>query len=130
MKDIHARIPINKTAARVVSAGEQYVPNKKHGSYLHSELPLPTRRIPSDAPDLRGIRFGSFRVVGLGEQGVGRRGNAPWVVRCDCGRYEHRTAKAIRNPRNTEDACNICRHTAFLKRRMAYLEAKREGREP
>lgn len=43
-------------------------------------------------------------VVGLAKDIAAR-----WIVRCDCGDYEPRTAKAIKNPANGADCCVKCR---------------------
>lgn len=112
--------PVNMTAVRVTRfRGEHYHPAEKKITCAHSETPLPTRPIDSD-PQLAGIRFGYFTVIGLGLLKRDRnRGNpkpAAWVVRCDCGNYEHRTARAIRNPSNHVDRCQACRQVQYEKR--------------
>jgi hypothetical protein len=115
MKDIHARVPINRIAARAISAGVAYKPQKTIRN-LDTDLPIKTReptqteRRSNGFVDLSGQRVGRFTVIGMASQI-----NAMWVVRCDCGRYTTRTAKAIKNPQNTNDRCEHCRHLAFLK---------------
>ena len=37
-------------------------------------------------------------------------------VRCDCGGYEPRTAKSIKNPNNTAERCSKCRQVEQAKR--------------
>ena len=54
--------------------------------------------------DLSGAEFGKFTVIGLSAHSKGR-----WVVRCECGEHEFRTAKAIKNPANAQDACAKCK---------------------
>ena len=54
--------------------------------------------------DLSGAEFGKFTVIGLSAHSKGR-----WVVRCECGEHEFRTAKAIKNPANNNDACAKCK---------------------
>ena len=49
-------------------------------------------------------KFGKFTVIGLSAHSKGR-----WVVRCECGEHEFRTAKAIKNPANAQDACAKCK---------------------
>lgn len=115
MKDIHARIPIDRIAARAISAGVAYSPQKSIRN-LDTDLPIKTRestqteRRSNGFVDLSGRRVGRFTVLGMASQI-----NAMWVLRCDCGRYTTRTAKAIKNPQNTNDRCEHCRHLAFLK---------------
>lgn len=117
MDDLHARAPVDRVAVRVVLlAGEHFDPNKKVLTN-DSETPLATRfptkgeALNPEFADLTGRRFGRFVVVG-----IARDFCPQWVVRCACGRYSTRKAKAIRNPENTQDRCEHCRHLAFLKR--------------
>ena len=104
--------PINGLAARVASPGFQYTPDKKVQT---ADSPFPIaihrpRRLPG-AQDLTGRRQGRLVVVGLARDTRKR-----WVVRCDCGTFTLRTAKAIQNPANAEDRCEHCRHAAWLRR--------------
>lgn len=116
MEDIIARVPINKTAAIVVSKGFRYAPDKKVLTH-DSESPHKTTRVTIAMlgnpafTDLRGAVFGRFVVVGLAAEFKGR-----WVVRCVCGRYSTRRKKAILNPQNADDRCEHCRHLAYLQR--------------
>jgi len=115
MNDIHARVPINRIAARVTSGGSAYNPLKSVKNY-DTDLPIQTRqstpieRRASGFIELSGRRVGRLAVIGLASAIPAR-----WVLRCDCGRYTTRTAKAIKNPKNTNDRCEHCRHLAFLK---------------
>lgn len=109
-------IPIDRVAARVLIKTETYHPDKKIRN-VDRPYPLETRkptRSEINAPgfiDLSGHRFGRFIVVGISVDA-----KASWVVRCQCGRYSLRKSKAIKNPENTQDRCEHCRHLAFLKR--------------
>lgn len=124
--DIYARVPVDRVAARVVAPGQEYVPDKKVVNH-DSDLPLsirPFNKAEVKAQgfiDLRAHRFGRFIVLGISAEHQGR-----WVVRCACGRYSTRTTKAIKNPRNSEDRCEHCRHLAFLKREEYY---RRHGKD-
>ena len=117
--DILTRRPVNRTAALVVSAGVQYAPNTK-GNGHDSENPIPTRPVSryelsaESFVDLTGWRIGRLTVVGIADLVGGK--SMKWVVRCDCGRYSTRKAKAIKNEQNTQDRCDHCRHLAYLKR--------------
>ena len=111
MKDsIYALAPVNSTAARVVGHGTHYQPNIKPCEY-ESKLPMPTVECPSPDHDLTGKKFGRFVVVGVFAEKVSR-----WVVRCSCGTYAVRSARAIKNPDNKKDGCRECRHLDHLKR--------------
>lgn len=126
MKDIGARVPVDRVAARVVAPGKAYVPDKKIVNH-DSELPIevrPFNNVEVKAQgfiDLRGRVVGRFTVLGIAKEYIGR-----WVVRCSCGRYSTRTAKAIKNPNNHVDRCEHCRHLAFLQREEHY---RRTGKD-
>ena len=106
--------PINKTAALVVSRGEEYVPKKKIQT-VESRVFLETRMLrkaeinQESFVDLTGVKYARFTVVGPYRHGRG------WVVRCVCGTYCVRKAKSIKNIQNGQDRCEECRHVAFLK---------------
>ena len=111
MKVRHEK-PINATAARVVSRGEQheYMANNT----VDSALPLPIRDIDTalmECPsfdDLTGKRIGRLVVAGLSIEL--RR----WVCRCDCGTYTLRTTKALKN--GSAAPCGQCYMLARAKR--------------
>ena len=115
MKDIHARVPINITAAKVVLSKGEHFDSKKIVKTNDSEMPLRTRPITHELRankgfnDVTGHRFGYFTVVGLSRDFRG------WVVRCVCGMYSTRHLRSILNPANTVDKCEQCRHLAHLK---------------
>jgi len=118
MDDIINRHPVNKQSAIVTSQGECYTPNKKIQT-SDSDTPLKTAPLPQKPGrnflDLTGVRRGRLTVIGLSADQNNR-----WVARCDCGTYTLRTARAIKNPANTQDRCEHCRHLAFLKREEFY----------
>lgn len=78
-----------------------------------------TRKIPNGMLDLTGVRSGRMVCVGLAPEKRG--GNkAAWIVRCDCGMYESRTAKALRSEQYSwRNMCTQCGYT-FNLRRKAY----------
>lgn len=126
MDDIHARVPVNRVAVWVTGPGEHFNPRKRVQTN-DSEAPIETRPFTSVERnaegfiDLTGRRVGRLTVLG-----IAREFTRQWVVRCDCGRYTTRTAKAIKNPGNTQDRCEHCRHLAFLKREYFW---RRTGRD-
>ncbi len=105
--------PVDGLAARVASKGFQYKPKKKVVQ-CHWGAPPEMRRVPRGVPNLTGVSFGGFRVMGL-YTGTKHRGGALWVVRCVCGDYETRSSRAIKNPKNAQDCCELCRHVAYLR---------------
>jgi hypothetical protein len=74
---------------------------------------------PPDLAHVKGMRIGAITIVGylsLIEQAkIGWRDGGRWLVQCDCGVYENRHQKAIRNglkgknKREYIDACTACR---------------------
>jgi hypothetical protein len=128
---IFSSVPLNSTAARVTGKGVHYDPKINYGSSVHFKAPPPMKDInklnpkgKKDALQIIGKRFGRFTVIGLAD-GTNPKKHAKWVVRCDCGDYEHRSYKAVNNPENTQDRCKNCRHLAYIKKSY-----KRNGARP
>jgi hypothetical protein len=107
MDDLHARVAVDRVAAKVTKPGEHFEPNKRVLTN-DSDTPIAVQQVPSHIKDLTGTRFGRFTVIGFATKGG-------WVVRCACGKYSTRRQKAIINPENAQDRCEHCRHLAFLK---------------
>ncbi|SMB82342.1 hypothetical protein SAMN05660772_02066 [Pasteurella testudinis DSM 23072] len=114
-------VPINKTAALVVSKGVHFeVENSNHDEFKKSPYPTWKKRPSSlfhnsDFEDLTGRKQGKLTVIGL-LKGVYNK----WVCRCICGNYTLRRAKAIRNINNKFDCCGECRKLAQVKRNYVY----------
>ena len=130
---IFTSVPFDKTAAMVTGKGEHYEPAMKPTSRAHSDVPLPM--VPAHklfgtqvgiAKELTGTVFGRMTVKGLSKFKNPKK-KAMWVCRCACGNYEQRTAKAIRNPGNSDDCCERCRKIKYLKRRYDEQGAKPLG---
>lgn len=115
--------PVDRVAASVISRGFQYDPDKKVAN-LDSDLPIPFRSPNAlelktkSFVDLTGLKFGFFSVIGIYQGGSTKRGMR-WVCRCVCGRYAVRVTKSLRNPANQQDSCEMCRHSAHLKRKAS-----------
>lgn len=116
-----ASAPIDKTARLVTQPGTHYEPQtlqRLNGRNHWSDAPPPSVPL-SDAPNsenLLGVCFGRFVVVGYLGRGECRDSPAKWLVRCACGRWEARRARAIRNPENIKDACVVCRDLEYRKK--------------
>lgn len=110
-------IPINSTAARVVSRGEhfEFSPYQASGD---SDLPLPIRPITQQMrdslgfTDLTGMVVGRLKVVGLAEGKPGR-----WVCKCACGTYTVRKGRSIREGTVASSPCDQCYQLAVAKKR-------------
>lgn len=116
------RHAVDRSAARVVSKGFQYV-SRKRVQWIDREAPWPVRanpRLPNESPfvDLTGVKFGRFTVLGR------HTASKHWVVRCSCGVHSLRKGKAVKNPSNSVDRCDECRHLVFLRRENIH---KRDG---
>lgn len=117
---LQSPLPVNKVAARVIkSAKPENLWNpkpKKLTHFVESSEVLRTGPLPNGArPELLtlpGKRRGKMAIVGYAAQQGGGVG-AKWVVRCDCGNYEHRK-RIFRWLENAEpDSCRECRHRAY-----------------
>lgn len=119
--------PLNSTAGRVTSKGEHYTPSVAV-PYFHAHWDAPPAMRPfvgDPTQNLTGTKVQRFTVIGLlddpnGSKWRGRR----WVVRCVCGDYEARSAKAITKlldptyaPNPQEGRCFNCSHTSLIQRR-------------
>lgn len=133
--------PIDGTAARVVSQkGETWEPTLKlPPGYYRSETPPKLRSLETKGGlDLRGQRFGKLVVIGLSDEvpsGQSRKKYALWAVRCDCGFYEHRSARALRNGicdgHKTPIMCAKCSRVAQIMagENRGLLEAERASKQ-
>ncbi len=119
-------IPINSTAARVISKGIHYEPKIKDKKF-NSENPLITVKKfnkSSEFLNFTGFKHGKFTVMGLVDTKnlkKGKKSKAKWLVKCSCGAYETRTSSAIKNHKNNpgkyeEDMCKFCIDLKNIKR--------------
>lgn len=124
------RAPVDRVAARVISAGAKYEPNCKAQveEFISPPAMKPKHLYPTDPSfiDLTGRKKGRFTVIGLLD---GPKAST-WVVRCSCGTYTTRTAKSIKSAETNKaaqlDACRECMHLAWLKREEIY---RRTGKD-
>jgi hypothetical protein len=118
-----APLPIDRVARRVTSAAApehvwRPLP-KPAAAAARSRHVLPTAPIP--AVSLAGIahvlgqRRGRMTVVGYAAEQPAGKGNARWVVRCDCGNYEHRTRILRWLGTHADDRCAECQNRAYLR---------------
>lgn len=122
---IGASIPSDRTAGNVVAKGVHYEPAlKAHLGHRRGADPLPLGGIPTH-PKARefydsivGKKFGHWTVFGYAaEQPRDPSKGASWVVRCSCGRYEHRKWKALKRARETGNKCLECLHLDMVRAR-------------
>lgn len=127
--EIRARAPLLQ-ASMQMDIGEAGERGGKPSRWWWEVCP-PLRTFPDNpvALDLRGLRYGRLAVIGLLDDRTFNRKSdkARWVVRCACGLFEVRSAKAIRNPANAHDACWRCGYVHHLRRQEHFA---RTGRWP
>lgn len=128
LEKIAASDPVDRTAALVTGRGPRYVPDKK---ILTADQPTPHPTMPFPGPlehDLTGASRGRLTVVGFWAGNERGKKIRLWVTRCVCGTYTLRRTKSIKNPANDVDACEGCRHAAYLRRHDRYRSGHGEGR--
>ena len=116
---------VNATAAGVLSSGEHYDRMDGNTTAGHSDAPhrIKVWTGPKDE-NLTGREFGAFKVLGVWADS--KPGAFRWVVKCQCGAYELRKAKSIKNTENAKiDRCIKCRDLAYLKKHSAWIEETR-----
>ena len=123
--------PIDRVAERVIREGDHFITDKKPTSIVHQKTPLPIRKRLKDfclkgGEDLTDRTVGRLTVIGLynpfGKERskTDKERGGRWVVRCTCGSFELRRAKAIKNPANSNDCCYECRYLEKLKEKDRY----------
>ena len=117
---LHNHRPIDRVAARVTKAAKAadlWAPKPKPKlDFAESAEMLRTASLPTGSRrellELTGRRRGRMVIVGYAaQQGAG--GGAKWVVRCDCGRYEHRTRIMRWLGTDATDLCRECHHRTY-----------------
>lgn len=131
--DSFAVEPIDRVAGRVVSAGEHYEFKKPNNCREVWDTPpevVPLFQVPEIIKVLFGSRKGSLVAVGyLGRHKNNRnnKGEQRLLVRCDCGRYEVRSARRWRKAGNEiYERCQFCDEREKLKvSHLSYAERDR-----
>lgn len=127
MEEIAKRRAIDRMAARVTQPGPKYAalkPLKGNPVNPDQDVPFEMSDPPCSLENLVGVRRGSLTVVGYATWRGTSKSESPhrWCCRCVCGRYTLRKGKALRNERNTTDACDRCRELHFLKRQQKQID--------
>ncbi len=112
---LRASVPVNRQAGLALARGEHWTPRNRMTIERWSTPPK-MKTVPANTPNQIGRQIGRLRCVGLLDAPAGKYGLS-WVMRCSCGDYEIRKAKAINNPENTNDMCHACRHLQYVKAR-------------
>jgi hypothetical protein len=110
---IDPNLPIDKIAALVVSKPKELTRDFRHSHMVSSLSPLPiTSFLGPKEHDLTGRKCGRLTVIGNAlfkpKNWRTDKNSVRWVVRCSCGRYEHRTTKTIKKA-DPISCCNQCK---------------------
>ena len=108
--------PLNKTAAVVTGASRHDMPvgAKIHAHHAQAETPWPTIPVAIHQEDLTGLAYDRATVVGyVGRLSKQKGATGRWAIRCACGKYEHRSAKTIRERK--AGRCADCEHNSHLR---------------
>jgi hypothetical protein len=113
--EIGALAPLDAKAAKVLGGGEHWKPLRKYDPRFvrEEEGALAFTPFTTGHGDITGQRFGRLVVKGLSVI-QNKKKPANWVVRCDCGAYEHRKRKALVNPAGIREA-RMCRQCVYLE---------------
>lgn len=115
-------LPVDRLARRVTSPARpenlwQPAVSVPPGTAFSREA-LPTAAIPSAAPpglhSVVGRRRDRLVVVGYAAKQGSKSKPAKWVVRCDCGNYEHRSSILRWLGTNALDMCIECRKRVYI----------------
>ena len=111
-------LPINKTAALVVSNGIHFEPKIKPNPHDERETcpELRLRWTTQKTFNLTGLKCGWLTVIGLSAEKKDR-----WVCRCVCGKYVFRTAKSLRREKVIVDKCIHCNKLDYLRERSSHV---------
>lgn len=108
--------PIDKQAARVIQKArpaDVWMPKPKNADHMaRSENVLRIGPIPKNCNGMENVvgkRRGTLTVVGYADPQPNRASGAAWVVRCDCGNYEHRSRILRWIGTQAHDMCSECR---------------------
>jgi len=124
------RVPIDKTARLVVQKGEHYAPDvkiqegKEHWENQPHFYPIPKNSIVK-----KGQRQGRLVVLGKRYRSDSRNTPPRYIVRCDCGRFEVRTSRSIRNHKNINDRCDFCWNNARIKQSACFIQNGATGKK-
>ena len=123
-------LPVNRLTLRVVRPAAKediWQPQPKlDQSVKFSSNALATADIPQtkiefgsfDYTQVIGRRRGRLTVIGYAaEQSETRKDKTRWVVRCDCGNYEHRKKIMRWLTTDVPDSCRECAHRMRLRAR-------------
>lgn len=122
--------PVNADAARIYGArGERETLRPLPETVRHFDAPPKILPVPASAPNRTGKKYGALTVIGYLGPNSRNRGSE-WLVRCLCGQYEVRRAKAVdkASPHDCCARCNQVRTAARSSQRQAYFD--RHGKWP
>ena len=125
-------LPIDRVAARVSRAARpediwrpmpKEMPNLTPvGAFLQTKkVPWISLNGNPKLAELPGKRRGRMVVIGYAADQGSKKQGARWVVRCDCGNLEHRSAIIRWLGTDADDMCRECRTRAYKLRGGRFL---------
>lgn len=130
--EMHARSPVNKQAAAVLSTGFKYEyapkgpPPKK---FDESAIKPLSPAAMSICGDLAGLRYAGGRMTVLGytrSKKTNKQNHHYFLVRCSCGKIVERKHRAILNKDNVTDGCEWCSHVESLRHKSLWIALGRK----
>lgn len=124
MERLRTSVPVNRQTSLVVARASGWWNQQNSRDPLEflsrrpqmCEAPHYVKSLPDRIRDLTGMKKGCLVVVGYISMDEKRRlgwtGKGNWAVRCQCGRYEHRSQRDLRRAIKKEygDACTWCKN--------------------
>ena len=116
--------PVNAQAAKQLSRGIHFTPQKNLGNNVIKEMPKVIevteldRRNPKFV-DYTGHKFDRITVIGKSDKKIAKNYGA-WVCSCVCGCYLRVKTKDLRNgrPNGKPHMCTSCDYTDYLRNGM------------
>jgi hypothetical protein len=124
---VAAASPLNREASTVRDgSGDLYEVTVPAHVEHYTAPPKPMMPCPSDVEDLTGFRRGRFTVVRFHHP---CKDGGKWLVRCTCGDYEVRRAKALKNGLEQDLSCYCCLRTDTLRKRGSTQNTRARRRQ-
>ena len=136
MKLEECTAPIDKNAYRVIRPARKedvWLPKPKEARHIaHSENFIAVKPVPASCSHMESVvgkRRGRMVVFGYAAVQPERKNKkAAWVVRCDCGNFEHRSSILRWLGTDAPDMCTECRNREF-KTRGEFFPREKAKRE-
>jgi hypothetical protein len=122
--------PIDWIAKKATLPGVHFIPDKKVTVPVWEIAPSIVKFTGPKKDDISGLRRGRLTTIGylghwpLRSKKKKHKLKGLWLTRCDCGLYEPRTARAMKNVKNWQERCQKCRAIYYIKRNQKFRERR------